>query len=188
MTSLEHLQRVTIGKVAKNKPIKLVDYDPNWATFFEAQKTKIKRALGKTALKIEHVGSTAISGLCAKPIVDILLLVPDSAKEQSYLPQLEEAGFSLRIREPDFEEHRMLIDVGEHLHLHVYSPNSKEAKDLVNFRDWLRINEVDRLKYQQTKAKLAKQNWSTVQDYADAKGPVIDEIKQHANAYFAQKR
>ncbi|WEV51854.1 GrpB family protein [Lactobacillus sp. ESL0731] len=179
MTSFKYLQHVTIGKVKTNQPIKLVDYDSTWPQKFAQEEKIIKQALGKTALKIEHVGSTSITGLAAKPIIDILLIISDPADEAAYLPQLEQVGLFLRIREPEQEEHRMLIDQDEQFHVHVYGPDSKEAHDLLAFRDWLRSNPADRLKYQQTKQELAQKTWTTVQEYADAKGPVIAEIKRH---------
>ncbi|MDF7638680.1 GrpB family protein [Lactobacillus sp. ESL0791] len=180
----DYLQRVTLGKVQTNPKIELAEYEPHWPQDFQEEKTKIKHVLGETALKIEHIGSTSVPGLCAKPIIDILLLVPDSGNEESYVPQLEKAGYILRIREPEWQEHRMFVGTKRKLHLHVFSPNSQEARDMLHFRDWLRINKADREKYQQAKEDLAKRSWKTVQEYADAKGPVVNEIKKRANHYF----
>jgi GrpB-like predicted nucleotidyltransferase (UPF0157 family) len=74
----------------------------------------------------------------------------------------------------------MFLGIDPDIHLHVYSSDSQEAKDLILFRDWLRKNDTDRLKYQELKQKLATRRWLTVQDYADAKGPLICKIKQRA--------
>ena len=87
--------------------ITLSDYDPEWPVLFDARTGKIISAIGDTALLIEHVGSTSVPELCAKPIIDILLVVPNSADESTYVPQLEAAGYVLRIREPEWEEHRL---------------------------------------------------------------------------------
>ncbi|MBA1394289.1 GrpB family protein, partial [Lactobacillus sp. XV13L] len=181
-------QKVTLGPVSQNQPIKLAGYDPRWPQLFQKERAKIEQALGKTALKIEHVGSTAIPGLSAKPIIDILLVVPQPADERAYVSQLEAAGYVLRIREPDEEEHRMFIGSQRQLHIHVYGPASREACDLVLFRDWLRANEPDRVKYQELKKQLAAKSWRTVQDYADAKGPLVAEIKARAQGASANKK
>ena len=133
-----------------------------------------------TALKIEHIGSPAVMGLMSKPIIDILLVVPNPSAEASYALQLQQAGYTLRIREPGFQEHRMFLGIDPNIHLYVYGPDSQEAKDLILFRDWLRKNDTGRLKYQELKQKLATRRWPTVQDYADAKGPLICKIKQRA--------
>ena len=93
----------------------------------------IGKALGNAALRIEHIGSTSVPGLAAKPIVDILLVVENSGDETSYLPRLEEAGYELRVREPDFHEHRMLRTPTRDVHVHVYSPSSPEIERCLVF-------------------------------------------------------
>src|ERR1700757_3385057 len=95
-----------IGGIEKRE-IKIADYDPSWPAKFEMHRRIIARALGATALRIEHIGSTSVPGLAAKPIIDILIVVKDSANELTYRPQLEAAGYVLRVREPDWNEHRM---------------------------------------------------------------------------------
>jgi len=97
----ERLQEVTVGELKPhNAPITLVDYDPKWPKLFDREAKRIYSILGKKVLQLEHVGSTSVPGLCAKPIIDILLVVKDSADESAYVPDLEEAGYTLRIREP----------------------------------------------------------------------------------------
>ncbi|VDG30786.1 hypothetical protein [Lactobacillus coryniformis subsp. coryniformis KCTC 3167 = DSM 20001] [Lactiplantibacillus mudanjiangensis] len=184
MASLDDLKKVTIGPIETNPQVKLVGYCSQWKIDFQQEQTKIKDTLGATALKIEHVGSTSVPGLTAKPIIDILLIVPDSADEAAYVTKLVVAGYVLRIREPDWYQHRMFYGPEHNLHLHVFSQGCLEAQRMLNFRDWLRINETDRLKYQQTKIRLAQQNWSTMQDYADAKGPIVTEINARAQRYL----
>ena len=91
-----------------NRPIRLVEYDPEWPRLFQREADRIRRALGERALLVEHTGSTSVPGLAAKPIVDILLVVPDSSDEPSYVPAMEAAGYLLRIREPDWWfQHRL---------------------------------------------------------------------------------
>ncbi|GIO25067.1 hypothetical protein J11TS1_36480 [Oceanobacillus sp. J11TS1] len=98
----EKLQEVMVGELKPhNAQITLLDYDPEWPRLFDREAKRIYSILGKKVLQLEHVGSTSVPGLCAKPIIDILLVVKDSADESAYAPDLEEAGYTLRIREPD---------------------------------------------------------------------------------------
>ena len=109
MTTKEYLEQVTIGKLSElSGRILLKEYNPAWATRYEEERRKISQALGQDGVAIEHVGSTSVPGLCAKPILDILLLVKDASVEGSYVPALVEAGYTLRVREPDWFGHRML--------------------------------------------------------------------------------
>jgi GrpB-like predicted nucleotidyltransferase (UPF0157 family) len=164
--------------VVLNGRIELQDYSPDWAKKFEQQNDSIRRALGESALRIEHVGSTAVPGLCAKPIIDVLLVVRDSAAETSYVPPLEAAGYLLRIREPDWHEHRMFNCRGIAANLHVFSAGSTEIERLLILRDRLRENPEERRLYAETKRRLASQRWKYTQDYADAKSEVIEGILQ----------
>lgn len=178
-----YLQKVTVGGLKPhNAPITLVEYDPCWPALFEREAGRIRCALGDTVLQLEHVGSTSVTGLCAKPIIDMLLVVADSSDEQSYIPALEVAGYTLRIREPEWFEHRLLKGPDTDVNLHVFGKGSPEAKRMLRFRDWLRANDADRNNYANVKRSLAQQVWRNVQDYADAKTPVIQEIMNRANA------
>jgi GrpB-like predicted nucleotidyltransferase (UPF0157 family) len=123
-----------------------------------------------------------VPGLAAKPILDVLLLVPDPADEAAYVPPLEAAGFLLHVREPDWHEHRLLRAQDPDVHLHVFSESSAEAGRMLLFRDHLRGNEADRALYEQTKRRLAAQSWTRVQDYADAKSEVVEAIIARASA------
>ena len=127
-------------------------------------------------MRIEHVGSTSVPGLPAKPIVDILLVVADSAKETEYVTALEGAGYKLRVREPGWYEHRMFKGRENDVNLHVFSVGCPEVARMLEFREWLRTNEADRELYARSKRTLAQQDWMYTQNYADAKAPVIEEI------------
>jgi len=137
--------------------------------------------LGRGALEIEHTGSTSVPGLAAKPIVDILLVVTDSADEGAYVPALEGAGYALRIREADWHEHRMFKGPDTDINLHVFSSGCPEIDRILMFRDWLRSNAADRDFYARTKIALAQKEWESVQKYADAKTAVIEEIVGRAS-------
>lgn len=177
----EELRAVTIGEL---KPyatkVVVVDYDPRWPDWFAEDEARIVTALGPIALSVEHTGSTSVPGLPAKPIIDVLLQVPDTADEPTYVPALEAAGYPLRIREPQWLEHRCFqVRGGAHdVNLHVYSPRyaEEEIRRVLAFRDWLRTHDDDRDRYAATKRELATKDWRYVQDYADAKTPVITEI------------
>ena len=157
-------------------PITLVEYDPTWTTLYQCEAERVRAALGDRALLIEHVGSTAVPGLVAKPKVDIVLAVSDSSDESEYVPALEAAGYVLRIREPDWHEHRLFAGPATAVNLHVFSHRCLEIDRVLRFRDRLRTSEADRLLYERTKRALAQRRWEYTQNYADAKGAVIEEI------------
>src|SRR6516164_2974248 len=99
LISDEEVQRFRLDKVAPhNAPITLADYDPGWPALFAREAARIRAALGGRAVQVEHVGSTSVPGLAAKPIIDILLVVPDSSDEQAYVLALDAAGYVLSPR------------------------------------------------------------------------------------------
>lgn len=177
------LEEVLVGELQPhNTPITLTEYNPGWPGVFAREAGRIQAALGDTALRIEHVGSTSVPGLAAKPIIDILLVVPDSADEASYLPALEGAEYRLRIREPGWFEHRLFKGPDTDINLHVFSAGAIEINRMLRFRDWLRVTGSDRDLYLGAKRDLAQREWRHVQHYADAKTAVIQEIMDRADA------
>ena len=156
--------------------INIVAYDSSWPSKFEMHAGIIAAALGEVALRVEHIGSTSVPGLAAKPIVDILVVVEDSADESAYLPQLEAAGYELRVREPEWHEHRMFRTPAKDVHVHIYSAGCPEIQRNLIFRDRLRTNVDDRRRYENTKRELATKDWSDMNDYAAAKTDVIESI------------
>ncbi|HEV8403692.1 MAG TPA: GrpB family protein [Candidatus Limnocylindrales bacterium] len=157
-------------------PIHLADYDPAWPIRYAREAESIRATLGDRALLIEHVGSTSVPGLAAKPIIDIVLAVADSADEAAYVPSMEAAGWVLRIREPAWFEHRLFKDPDWTVNLHVFSAGCPEIDRMIAFRDRLRADDADRLRYEAAKRELAARDWAYVQGYADAKGEVIGSI------------
>jgi GrpB-like predicted nucleotidyltransferase (UPF0157 family) len=167
----------TIGEFKPHDaPIRLADYDTEWPTLFQREATRIRGALGGSVMQLEHVGSTSVPGLAAKPQIDIVLVVEDSSNEPTYLPALEQRGYLLRIREPDWYQHRVLRGPDTNINLHVFSTGCVEIDQMLTFRDWLRTHVDDRLLYEQTKRELASRTWRNVQNYADAKTNVVQEI------------
>jgi len=175
--SEDYLRAHTIGELKPlSGPIRIVDYDPKWPHQFECQANRIRSALGERASRIEHVGSTSVPGLPAKPVIDIVLAVADSSKEAEYAAALDKAGYQLRIREPGWHEHRMFIGPENNVNLHVFSAGCPEIDRMLAFRDWLRNSESDREFYARSKRELAQREWKHTQNYADAKTAVIEEI------------
>ncbi len=156
----------------ERREIAIADPDPRWPARFERERARIGDALGDRALAIEHVGSTAVPGLAAKPIVDILVAVaePDDARLQA---ALEASGYELRVREPG---HRMFRTPARDVHVHVWAEGDPEVGRTLRFRDRLRASPEDRERYERLKRELAGREWRDMNEYADAKGPLIEEI------------
>ncbi len=163
-----------------NSTIDLTPYDPNWVLLFDRLAQQIRDVLSDHILLLEHVGSTSVPGLSAKPIIDMVLAVADSSDEEAYVKPLEAIGCTLRIREPDWYQHRLLSPSEIKGNLHVFSAECEEIQRMLMFRDWLRTHPDDRLLYEQTKRELAARTWKYVQNYADAKSAVIQEIMTQA--------
>jgi GrpB-like predicted nucleotidyltransferase (UPF0157 family) len=159
-----------------NSTITLAPYDDAWPALFEREAARIRRILGDRVVLLEHAGSTSVPGLSAKPIIDIVLAVPDSADEAAYVPAMEAAGYVLRVREPDWHEHRVFKGPDTNINLHVFTEGCQEIERMLRFRDHLRSNERDRLLYERTKQDLAQRTWKYTQHYADAKSAVVEEI------------
>lgn len=187
--SEQQIRDHTIGELRPlASRISIVNYDPEWPELFQRESRRVQAALGSRALAIEHTGSTAVPGLPAKPVIDMLLVVADSSDEAAYVPPLEAAGYMLRIREPHWHEHRMFIAKDRDVNLHVLSSGCPEINRILLFRDWLRTDAADRDLYARTKIALADQNWKYVQNYADAKTDVIQEILARASASKTQNQ
>jgi GrpB-like predicted nucleotidyltransferase (UPF0157 family) len=183
LVSDEELQRLTVGEVKPhNAPIVLLEYDPEWPRLFDREAERIRAVLGEKALRVEHVGSTSVPGLIAKPIIDVLLVVPDSADEASYVPVMEAAGYVLRIREPDWFDHRLFKGPDTNINLHVFGVGASEIDRMLLFRDRLRAGDADREHYARTKRELSQRTWRHVQHYADAKTQVVQEIMGRAES------
>ena len=168
--------------------IRIADYDPAWPGLFQREAARIRAVLGERVVQLEHVGSTAVPGLAAKPVIDILLVVPDSGDEPAYVPDLEAAGYVLVIRQPEWHQHRMFHGPDTNVQLHVYSPGSPEIQRYLVFRDRLRSDPVDRERYQRVKRELAQRDWRYGQQYADAKTEVVEEIIARAQGLAGQGR
>ncbi|MDF7664944.1 GrpB family protein [Bifidobacterium sp. ESL0745] len=159
-----------VGGVEPRRDIAVVPYDAAWSTVFERLREEIVESLGFGALSVEHIGSTSVPGLAAKPVIDIDVTVADSAEEQAYAPALEKLGFHLIIREPWWYGHRMFRGDDPACNLHVWSVGSPEAVRHLIFRNWLRHNPEDRNLYIAVKQEAAK--------YTTAEGGLVSEYNQ----------
>ncbi len=142
----------------EKRAVEVLDYRPEWPAHFAEERDRIVAALGTAAVRIDHVGSTAVPGLAAKPILDIDVSVVDVEDESSYVPALEAAGYVLRVREPG---HRMLRTAALDVHVHICATDSDWERRHLIFRDWLRQSPGDRALYEATKRNLAKRQWAT---------------------------
>jgi GrpB-like predicted nucleotidyltransferase (UPF0157 family) len=135
--------------------VEVVEPDPTWPDWFDDLAGRIREALGWRAIAVEHVGSTSVPGLPAKPIIDIDLTVADPNEEGAYVPALEEVGFELRVREPWWFGHRLLRATDPNCHLHVFGFDSPELVKHKIFRDWLRGNRAEVDLYARIKREAA---------------------------------
>ena len=181
----EQLLAVTVGeRLPLNSTIHIASYDPAWPAMFARQAKRIRDILGDKVLLLEHVGSTSVPGLPAKPIIDMVLAVADSDDEASYVLPLETQAYALRVREPDWFRHRLLKPPDVDGNLHVFSAGCEEIDRMLMFRDWLRAHDDDRRLYEEAKRELSARIWMYTQNYADAKSTVIREILTEVSSSF----
>jgi GrpB-like predicted nucleotidyltransferase (UPF0157 family) len=164
-------------------PIEIVAYDPAWPTLYEKHAAAIRSALGPAALAVEHVGSTSVPGLAAKPRIDIDVIVADPRDEPAYLPALESAGYVLRVREPDWYDHRLLHGFDPLANVHVFGPDCDEHLRHLIFRDRLRTHPDDRDRYAAEKRRIASADLTYMAEYADLKSTVIVDILRRAGLH-----
>ena len=165
----------------KSKPIptniQIVPYDIDWVNIFAKQKKVIDYQLKELAISIHHIGSTAVQGLSAKPIIDIDLLVENPSDEQSYVPKLEALGFELIVREPSWYQHRMLRLNDPKINLHVFGKHCPEHLRHLLFRNWLINHKDDRELYTQAKISAIVET-NDVIEYNKNKNAVVRAIYQ----------
>ena len=167
----------TVAAAGESRRRPDVTADPQWPEAYAAHERRIRGALGPAAVAIEHIGSTSVLGLAAKPIIDVLVTVEDITAEEDYLDQLLDVGYELRVREPG---HRLVRNPVRDAHVHVLEVGDAAADDYLLFRNRLRADPEDRVLYQQTKLALIEQGWADMNAYAEAKTGVIAGIKERA--------
>lgn len=162
-------------------PIRLHPYDPGWATLFEEERQRLRALVGNAP--IEHIGSTAVPGLPAKPIIDIMVGVESLELGRLAIPALVEAGYHYVAAYEASIPERLFFSKGAPRthHLHVTPVGSSFWKDKLLFRDWLRAHREDRQAYGALKAELAER-FDDTNDYAEAKGPFVEAVLARARA------
>ncbi|HKE67365.1 MAG TPA: GrpB family protein [Micromonosporaceae bacterium] len=181
-TTEEELTALTVGgpPTRLTGPIPIHEYDPAWPAMYGREEARVREALGPLALAIEHVGSTAVPGLAAKFLIDVDLIVTDPTDEDAYVPALEAVGYALRVREPDWYEHRCFKRYDPEVNLHVFGPDCDEHLRHLIFRDWLRSHPEDRARYEAAKRRIAARPLTFMAEYADQKSAVIVDILRRA--------
>ncbi|QHC57565.1 GrpB family protein [Rathayibacter sp. VKM Ac-2760] len=164
---------------AERLAVGLHDPDPGWADVFREHERRIAQALASIDVLIEHIGSTSVPGLAAKPIVDIVVAVPDITAEEDHLDPLLAAGYELRVREPG---HRLVRTPERDVHVHLYGRGDPAVAEYLLLRDHLRRDTADRTLYETTKRSLMQRTWADMNAYSDAKTEVIEAITSRARA------
>lgn len=175
-----------IGDDRATDPIAIVDYDPAWPARFEAMRARLAQALGATAIRIDHVGSTAVPGLAAKPIIDIQVSVPDVADAAAFTNAIEAQGFASRMIEPGHHYFRPPPGVPRDYQVHVCTTGSDWEWRHLLFRDFLRTDSETRAGYEALKRDLATRFTHDRIGYNDAKGPFIEAAVGRAAEWAKQ--
>jgi GrpB-like predicted nucleotidyltransferase (UPF0157 family) len=163
--------------------VQIVEYDPGWPVRFEQERERIAAALGPVARRIEHVGSTSVPGLAAKPIVDVSVSVDDPDDDGAFVLAMCSAGYALKVIEAG---HRMFRPATRDVNVHLWPAAGTEVRRLLLFRDWLRVSAEDRGLYESVKRSLAEQKWETGDHYAVAKTDVVMEILARAEQWASE--
>ena len=162
---------------SEKRHLAVVGYDESWPGIFLHHQGRLRKALGTVAVEVEHIGSTSVPGLAAKPIVDILVTVDDITAEEDYLRPLLAAGYELRTREPG---HRLVRTPARDVHVHILQRGIQAVDNYLRFRNRLRADTDDRILYEDTKRALLNQGFDDMNAYADAKTAVIAAIMGRA--------
>lgn len=167
-----------------SEPIEILVYDAEWPRLFEALGSDLRTGLGPVALRIDHIGSTAIVGLAAKPIIDVQISVASLEPVSPFADPLTELGFVLRTDNPDRTKRYFREAPGtRRTHIHVRRAGSWSEQFALLFRDYLRVERDDRELYERTKRALASEFRNDRERYVQSKGAVIHDIMTRANAW-----
>jgi GrpB-like predicted nucleotidyltransferase (UPF0157 family) len=174
------------GSDRRGDPHEISEYDPAWAVIFARWRSQIAAALGASATRIDHVGSTAVPGLAAKPVIDIMISVPDTGDEPSYLPACISTGLVLRARE---EGHLLLWPPPaspREVHVHICNSGGHWGRDELLFRDYLAANSAARDQYAALKRDLIARWHDDRQAYGEAKTAFVLDTLERARAWAAE--
>jgi GrpB-like predicted nucleotidyltransferase (UPF0157 family) len=185
LVNLAHLRgtRAVAGvREGRSRAFFVGDYDPAWPVMFEQEAARIRDALGPVAVRIEHVGSTAVPGLAAKPVIDIQVSVERMVPRERFVVPLETLGYEFVADPTDTEHEYFKKDVGgvRTHHIHVCPMGSEWERRHLAFRDHLRTHPEDSARYGQLKRRLAEQHPNDVMAYVEAKSPFVSEVEARA--------
>jgi GrpB-like predicted nucleotidyltransferase (UPF0157 family) len=165
-------------------PVIIVPYDSEWPVLFRELGVAFRKALGETALRIDHIGSTAVPGLAAKPIIDVQISVASLEPLDAYRTPIENLGFVFRENNPDLSKRYFREMPGKRrTHIHVRQAGSWAEQSSLLFRDYMRTHSADTQRYADLKRHLAKKYRDDRYGYTDAKGPFIWEIMAAAHQW-----
>ena len=181
MKEIEKPRRPDVDEVdliggSEKRQLEVLDYDDRWPGIFAEHRDRLAAALRGVPVDIEHIGSTSVPGLAAKPIIDIVIAVDDITAEEDYLDPIVAAGYVLRVREPG---HRMVRTAALDVHVHIFQKGDPAVTKYLLFRDRLRGDSDDRALYARTKEALVGQ-FDDMNAYSDAKTEVIAGILARA--------
>jgi GrpB-like predicted nucleotidyltransferase (UPF0157 family) len=168
--------------------VTLSPYNPEWINLFQKEKKLISDKLGDKIVTVEHIGSTAVPGLGAKPIVDILLGVRNIADADGFIPKMEELGYKYRSHFENVMPYRRYFTKPERYHVHTVEVTSSFWKRHIQFRDYLQSHDDARDEYYRLKKELAGRDWNDVNDYAYAKTEFVRKIEAIASKEFTAFR
>ena len=165
------------------KTVKIEEYNPDWVSEFHQEKARIMEVLKNDSLCVEHIGSTAVMGLGAKPILDIMAGVQHLAEVDTFIEPLKSVGYEFVLHK-EFPERRFFRKgqwrAGTH-HLHIYKYGSEQWKNQLSFRDYLISHPDVRRQYQELKLSLAQKHPADIVGYTKAKAPFILNVIESAN-------
>jgi len=164
----------------EHAPVFVIPYDPNWPILYEQEKARILQDIGNYMTSIEHMGSTAVPGLAAKPVIDILIGVRSLADAPLFIPPLTTRGYEYVSRYEDIMPFRRYLHRkinGEHTHhLHMVEPDTNFYRVQLAFRDYLRTHPKECEEYAALKLRLAEKYRNDRMAYTDAKSEFIQGI------------
>lgn len=179
---LQHFKPYKEHKMAE--PIIVVPYQAEWSLQFHRIGSVIRQALGSTAIRIDHIGSTAVPGLAAKPIIDIQVSVQHLEPMELYRPFLQQIGYIHRVSNPDLTKRYFReIPGSSRKHIHVRAHGSWAEQFALLFRDYLREHPEDCEYYAQTKYALIELFGNEREKYVEEKEPIIWEIMKRASKW-----
>jgi GrpB-like predicted nucleotidyltransferase (UPF0157 family) len=171
------------GSDDRYESIEVVPYRPEWLSILRTWRARLNDTLGDKGVRIEHIGSTSVPGLAAKPIVDIQLSVDHLDEEDHYMPGCEAAGLQLRSRDDFHRYFRPPREQARDVHLHVCEAGGRWERDHLIFRDFLRTHSEARIEYSEAKFQAASMWADDRIGYTEAKNDVILGLLEQAESW-----